>query len=385
VDVRESSYERRFAANLDDDMTARAFWKGRVALYALLRALGIGVDHEIVLPGFTCVVVPNAMRLVGATPVYADIEADGYNLDPVSAAECVTHRTRALLVQHTFGIPARMRELVELARRHDLLLIEDCAHVIGGEYEGRRLGTFGDAAFFSFQWSKPYTTGLGGMAIARFGAHGDRLAEVQREASLPPRAARLRLRAQVHAYRWLYTPRLAWRAQDAFRAASARGLLVGSSSEAELEGELPTDHGWRMARAQERAGERLLLTVPGRNAHAQALARLYDEKIAAAGWAAAARPETAALLRYPLQVMNKQPLLRAARAARVEMGTWFESPLHPVPLEKHLRFGYIAGQCPRAELAARRLVNLPLHPRVSAAEALRIADFFLQHAERPAP
>jgi dTDP-4-amino-4,6-dideoxygalactose transaminase len=382
--VRESSYERRFAAALDDDMTARAFWKGRVALYAVLRALGIGVGDEIVLPGFTCVVVPNAMRLVGATPVYADIEADGYNVDPALAAECVTPRTRALLVQHTFGIPARMRGLVELARRHELLLIEDCAHVIGGEHEGRRLGTFGDAAFFSFQWSKPYTTGLGGMAIARSGAIGDRLADIQREASLPPHAARLRLWAQFHAYRRLFRPRLAWPAQEVLRAASARGLLVGSSSDAELEGELPTDHGWRMARAQERAGERLLPAVPERNAHARALARLYDERIAAAGWAAAARPEGAALLRYPLQVANKEPLLSAARAARVEMGSWFESPLHPVALEKHFRFGYAEGQCPRAELAARRLVNLPLHPRVSASEALRIAEFFLQHAERPA-
>ena len=378
--MHESSYERRFAADLGDDRSARAFWKGRVALYALLRALGMGPGDEIVLPGFTCVVVPNAIRLVGAIPVYADIEADGYNLDPALAAECVTPRTRALLVQHTFGIPARMHELVELARQHRLLLIEDCAHVIGGEHEGRRLGTFGDAAFFSFQWSKPYTTGLGGMATARAGAIGARLAEVHREAALPPRAARLRLSAQYHAYRRLFTPRLAWPAQDVLRAASARGLLVGSSSVAELEGDLPIDHGWRMAAAQERAGERLLPTVPGRNAHARCLARLYDESIEAAGWAAAARPQNTALLRYPIQVANKEQLLRAARAAHVEMGSWFESPLHPVALEKHIRFGYLEGHCPRAELAARRLVNLPLHPRVSPSEARRIAAFFLQHA-----
>lgn len=382
--MRESSYERRFADGLHDDMTARAFWKGRVALYALLRALEIGAGDEIVLPGFTCVVVPNAIRLVGATPVYADIEEDGYNIDAALAEAAITERTRALLVQHTFGVPAAMGELVELARRRNVFLIEDCAHVIGGEHEGRRLGTFGDAAFFSFQWSKPYTTGLGGMAVARAGELGDRLAEVQRTSSLPPAAARLRLSAQYHAYRLLFRPRLAWPAQDVLRAASARGLLVGSSSDAELEGDLPTDHGWRMAPAQERVGERLLPTVPERNAHARALTRIYDERLIAAGFAASAHPHGIALLRYPVLVENKDPLLRAARAAHVEMGSWFESPLHPVPLEKHARFGYVDGQCPRAELAARRLVNLPLHPRVSATEALRIADFFLQHAVCPA-
>jgi dTDP-4-amino-4,6-dideoxygalactose transaminase len=321
------------------------------------------------------------MRFVGATPVYADIEAGGYNIDPALAEEQVTERTRALLIQHTFGIPARIDELLDLARRHELLVIEDCAHVIGGDYEGRRLGTFGDAAFFSFQWSKPYTTGLGGMAVARSGPIGDRLAEVHGEAILPPRAARVRLWAQFQAYRRLFTPRLAWPAQDVLRAASARGLLVGSSSGAELEGEMPTDHGWRMGPAQERAGERRLPGITQRNAHARALARLYDERLSGAGWPTAPRLDDTALLRYPMQVANKERLLSRAREAHVEMGSWFESPLHPVELDKHDRFGYAEGQCPRAELASQRLVNLPLHPRVSESEAMRVAGFFLEHAE----
>jgi dTDP-4-amino-4,6-dideoxygalactose transaminase len=382
--MHESPYEHDFAAVLGDGLTARSFWKGRVALFAILRALEIAPGDEIVLPGFTCVVVPNAMRLMGATPVYADIEAGGYNIDPALAAERVTERTRALLIQHTFGIPARIDELLELARRHELLVIEDCAHVIGGEHDGRRLGTFGDASFFSFQWSKPYTTGLGGMAVARSGPVGDRLAAVQGEAILPPRAARIRLWAQFQAYRRLFTPRLAWPAQDVLRAASARGLLVGSSSGAELEGEMPTDHGWRMGPAQERAGERRLPGIAERNSHARLLARLYDERLAAAGWPPVPRPEGTELLRYPMQVANKERLLSGAREAHVEMGSWFESPLHPVELDKHARFGYAEGQCPRAELASRQLVNLPLHPRVSESEAMRVAGFFLQHAEAPA-
>ena len=382
--MRESPYEHDFAATLGEGLSARSFWKGRVALFAILRALGIGPGDEIVLPGFTCVVVPNAMRLAGATPVYADIEAGGYNIDPALAAEQVTERTRALLIQHTFGIPARIDELLELARRHDLLVIEDCAHVIGGEHEGHRLGAVGDAAFFSFQWSKPYTTGLGGMAVVPAGPIGDRLEAVQGGAVLPPRAARIRLWAQFQAYRRVFTPRLAWPAQDVLRAASARGLLVGSSSGAELEGEMPTDHGWRMGPAQERAGQQRLPGVAERNSHARSLARLYDERLAAAGWPPAPRPEGTALLRYPMQVANKDRLLSAAREAHVEMGSWFESPLHPVELDKHARFGYAEGQCPRAELAARQLVNLPLHPRVSEPEAMRVAGFFLQHAEAPA-
>jgi perosamine synthetase len=382
--MRDSSYERRFAALLGDHMTARTFWKGRVALFALLRALGIGDGDEVILPGFTCVVVPNAMRLLGAVPVYADIEPGGYNLDPVLAENLVTPRTRALLMQHSFGIPANVDALLEIAGRHQLSVIEDCAHVIGGEHAGRKLGTFGDASFFSFQWSKPYTTGLGGMAVTGVPAVAERLRRIHAEASDPPLSARLRLSLQYQAYRRVYTPRLAWKAQDVLRAASARGLLVGSSSEAELEGEMPTDHGWRMGESQVRRGERLLATIPARNVHAREIARQYDARIAAAGWTPPQRPGDAALLRYPLQVANKQALLDAARRGHVEVGSWFESPLHPVPMDKHARFGYREGCCPRAELAARQIVNLPLHPRVSAAEANRIATFFLARAEMPA-
>lgn len=382
--MNDTSYERRFAASLGNDVTAKAFWKGRVAFFALLRALGIAEGDEVILPGFTCVVVPNAIRMLGAIPVYADVEAGGYNIDPALVAELVTPRTRALMIQHSFGIPARMDVLLEIAERHGLLVIEDCAHVIGVEHGGRRLGTFGDAAFFSFQWSKPYTTGLGGMAVTRDPSVAERLRAIHAEARVPPLAARVRLAAQYHAYRRIYTPRLAWLAQGVLRAASARGLLVGSSSASELEGDRPTDHGWRMGKSQEARGERLLPTVAARNRHSGAIAEHYDEAIAAAGWQPLRRPAHAALLRYPLPVANKDQLLDAARRARVELGSWFESPLHPVPLSKHSRFGYTIGQCPWAEIAARQMVNLPLHPRVSPSEARRIAAFVLAHAEKPA-
>jgi dTDP-4-amino-4,6-dideoxygalactose transaminase len=383
TDPATSSFERRFARLLGDDVVAAAFWKGRVALYALLRALGVGRGDEVVVPGFTCVAVPNAIRLAGAAPVYADIEPGGYNLDADRIRELVSPSTRALLVQHSFGIPARIDELADVAARHGLLLVEDCAHTLGGRHHGRPLGTAGDGAFFSFQWSKPVTTGLGGMAITRDPAVAERLRLVRREAVVPPAAARLRLRAQENAYRRLFSPRLAWPAQAALHTVSRLGLFVGSSSDAELEGAPPTDHGWAMGPYQEARGERLLDTLSARNAHADALAARYDAALAPAGWPPPPRPPGASLLRYPLAVADKDGLLRAARRARVELGSWFETPLHPVPIEKHARFGYLPGQCPNAERAAAHLVNLPLHPRVSTAEADRTARFVLDHAEPP--
>ena len=88
------------------------------------------------------------------------------------------------------------------------------------------------------------------------------------------------------------------------------------------------------------------------------------------------------LLRYPVRVADKLELLDKAKQARVELGSWFESPLHPLPLSEHLRLGYRVGQCPNAERAARETVNLPLHQQITPGEAERVLEFLFRHGRR---
>jgi dTDP-4-amino-4,6-dideoxygalactose transaminase len=145
-------------------MSPFIFFKGRVALYAILKAMGIKRGDEIILPGFTCVVVPTIIYL-GAKPVYVDIDPLTYNIDPDKIEEKITDKTKVILVQHTFGIPADMGRIAEFAKKYNLYVIEDSCHALGSRYKGREVGSFGDAAFFSSQWSKPVTTGLGGWAV----------------------------------------------------------------------------------------------------------------------------------------------------------------------------------------------------------------------------
>lgn len=134
---------------LKEAMTNRAVhcYKGRIALYVILEALNIGAGDEVVVPGFTCMTVPLPLLSLGATPVYADIRPQDYNVDPTRLEPMVTPRTRAIVVQHTFGIPAEMDCIVETARRRGLHPIEDCCHTLTSSYKGRRVGTFGEAAF----------------------------------------------------------------------------------------------------------------------------------------------------------------------------------------------------------------------------------------------
>jgi perosamine synthetase len=371
-------------ALLGGDVASFAFWKGRVALYAILRAMGIGPGDEVVVPGFTCVVVANAVRVAGATPIYADIEPGGFNVSAACIERQLTARTKAIVVQHTFGMPAALDEISELAETRGLPVIEDCAHTVAGEHHGRRLGTVGDAGFYSFQWSKPYTTGLGGMAVTRDRELALRLHQVQESFREPTPAARLRLGIQYRLYSRFFTSRRYWLAQDVLHAVSRVGLFIGSSSEGELAGDAPADYAWRMSSAQQDWGERLVGTVDARAQHARVIAERYEHRLSQAGWVTPERSSHAPLLRYPMLVTNREELLSASRSERIELGSWFESPLHPVTLEFHHVYGYTVGQCPNAERCARQLVNLPLHLGITFEECDRVAQFFIDRAKRPA-
>jgi dTDP-4-amino-4,6-dideoxygalactose transaminase len=369
-----------------DGWHAFAFWKGRIALYAILKALDLLEGDEVLLPGYTCVVVPNAVRFAGAIPVYADVSSGGFNLDPASVQQRITSRTRALIVQHTYGIPADMESLSAIARRHRLSLIEDCAHVRPGfRYQGHLLGAHGEAAFFSFQWSKPYTTGLGGMAITRDPLLAKRLRDVQRSFTDPPELETLKLRAQYALYRRLFRPSLYWLSRRALQVLSASGLLVGSSTPAELTGQTPADLRWRMSEFQKAAGLSHLAGLGRDDVHRRRLTQYYADALLRRGWPAvnAAESENQGLLRYPLLVANKTSLVEQARRVGIELGTWFETPLHPLAPSDHHRAGYHMGSCPVAESTAAGIVNLPLHSRVTGVEAERIVQFVLAHARQP--
>src|SRR3989338_3698878 len=126
------------------------FLSGREALCALLQALPLQDGDEVIVQGYTCVVVPNAIEAAGGVPVYADIDRDTLNLNARTVAPHITPRTRAIICQHTFGIPALAEELKKLCVRHGLLLIEDCAHVMPDATGPADVGAHGNFVFFSF-------------------------------------------------------------------------------------------------------------------------------------------------------------------------------------------------------------------------------------------
>jgi len=158
---------------------------GTSGLELALRALGIGAGDEVVTTPFSFVASANAVRLVGAEPVFVDVEDASLNLDPARIEAALTPRTRAVLVVHVFGRPAAMDEIVALARRRHLAVVEDACEALGAELHGRAVGSFGDAGVFAFYPNKQITTGEGGMVVTDRAALAGRLRSLRNQGRGP--------------------------------------------------------------------------------------------------------------------------------------------------------------------------------------------------------
>lgn len=144
---------------------AIAVSNGTVALHLALHALGIGPGDEVILPDLTFAATAHAVLQTGATPVLVDVERDSWCLDPEAARRAIGEKTRAILVVHLYGQPARMDAILPLAAEHGLAVVEDAAEAHGAEVSGRRVGPLGTAGTFSFYGNKILTTGEGGMVV----------------------------------------------------------------------------------------------------------------------------------------------------------------------------------------------------------------------------
>jgi perosamine synthetase len=158
---------------------------GRMAFYYLLRAFAFPAGSEIVFPALTFWVVPEIARVLGLTPVFADVDPGTFNLTPKSFQRAITSKTVAVVPTHLWGLPCDMDEIAGIAARHGIMVIEDCAHALGATYRKRPVGTLGDAAFFSFQMIKPLNTYGGGMAVARDRVIANRVRKLAESAPLP--------------------------------------------------------------------------------------------------------------------------------------------------------------------------------------------------------
>jgi dTDP-4-amino-4,6-dideoxygalactose transaminase len=170
-----AAFERAFADRLGLPCAVATSY-GRMAFLYILRALDLPAGGEIVVPALTFWVVPEMARVAGLTPVFADVDPATFNMTAASLERAISPRTVAVVPTHLWGLPCDMDDILAVATRHGLRVVEDCAHALGATYRGRPAGTFGDAAFFSFQTFKPLNSYGGGMAVTADPALAGRVA-----------------------------------------------------------------------------------------------------------------------------------------------------------------------------------------------------------------
>ncbi len=301
---------------------------GTAALLAAVAALGIGPGDKVITTPFTFIATVTAILHAGAVPVFADIDPVTYNLDPdgVARAMAVHPDAAAILVVHLYGLPAAMPEIARLARTHGLMLIEDCAQAPGAAVDGRAVGTFGDAACFSFYATKNMTTGEGGAVVT----------------SDPEVAERVR------------------RFIDHGQSERYRHDSLGFNL--------------RMTELQAALGLGQLRRLDERNARRQAHARFYDAAIVNPH---VTKPLAPPGLRhvyhhYTLRVRDREGFLWHMAAQGVCCGVHYPRTVPQQPLFRRVRWEGLPQ--PEAEAAAAAVVSIPVHPALSQGDLERVAE-----------
>ena len=303
---------------------------GTDALFISLRMLGIGPGHEVITTANSWIATSETISLTGATPVFADVETEHYCLDPAAVAAKIGPRTRAILPVHLFGQPAQMDELTQLAREHDLLLVEDCAQAHLASFQGTTVGLFGAAGTFSFYPSK------------NLGAYGDAGAIVTDDDDL---AMRVRMFANHGA-------RPGDKLDHQFEGMCSR---MDGLQAAVLAAKLPHLRAWTSARrvAAARYGE-MLASIP-------------DVTVPAV------RPDAEHVYHvYCIRTPHRDRVQQALRERDISTAIHYPTPL-PL-LTAYERLGYAPKDFPVAMHHAQTVISLPIYPEITSVQQRQVVD-----------
>ncbi len=345
-------------------VTAVGFNAGRSALWAILKAAGVGAGDEVVVQAFTCVAVTNSIRWLGGRPVFADIEKNTLNMSPESLRARITQKTKVVVVQHTFGRMADVEKIGRICREYKIVMIEDCAHALGAEYRGQKAGTFGDGAIFSFGRDKVLSSVFGGVAVAREAGLAGKLKQVGGEVAKPD---------DDWVRQQLWHPVVTWAVLVTYRSgvgkllhklARAAGLVSPEVYPEEKKGGQPEVFPRKFDDRLAALALRQLGKLERFNKRRAELAKIYGEK-----WG-----KGAVYMVIPRWVNNREEVLAKAEEQGWRWGDWYRQVV--MPAADNSVTGYVPGSCPAAEEAAEKIINLPTCPYLADRQVKEIAEKF---------
>ncbi|NOS67071.1 MAG: aminotransferase class I/II-fold pyridoxal phosphate-dependent enzyme [Candidatus Peribacteraceae bacterium] len=354
------------------------FSSGREGLMALLQSMNIGHGDEIIVQAYTCVVVPNAIIAAGATPIFVDIVKETLSLDPQEVRKAITPKTKAIICQHTFGIPAPLEELRAICDEHRIPLIEDCAHVIPDDEGPSEIGKTGEFVLLSFGRDKAISGVTGGAILSRRTDVSNRLKRLEdgaRDLSLLS-IKRFLLYPLIYA---LARPFYGlWIGKAFLKLCSLLRILPSIVTSEEKSGHQSPALN-RLPNACAALALDQLKRLRQINDHRRMLTRFYLEQCAEHGWPVlhGIRSDLP-LQKFPMFLEGAEKIRQSLKKKNIHLHDgWTGCVICPESVDP-ASLGYRDGDDPRAEEVCEQILCLPTHPNMRFSDGSTLIRIFTQ-------
>ena len=350
---------------------------GRSSLLTILKSLNLPAGSQVLLQAFTCNAAVNPILWAGLKPVFIDINQNDFNLssDDLKKKISSAKNPRVLMVQHTFGLPTEMNEILSIARNHNLILIEDCAHSLGAEYQGKKIGTFGDFAFFSFGRDKIISSVYGGAVLINSKKYLDDFRREYRKIKFPSHYWIFQQLFHPLAIKFFVWPLYYWQVGKIILVIFQKLRLLSMAVEKkERFGNKPRYFPARLPNALAELAFFQWKKLEKFNQHRRQITKFYYQnlknipKIKLPKVLPASEPS---FLRYPILTKKAQSIWQLAKRKGILLGDWYWSPIIP-PGTDLKKMNYQLGSCPIAEKCCRETLNLPTQINIGEKEARKI-------------
>ncbi len=359
------------------------FGSARMGLYSLLMAEKKEGRDEVIVAGYTCVVVTNAIKYADMKAVYIDVEEENLNIDPALLREAISDKTSAIIFTHNYGITCEY--IVDFKKEFpEILIIEDAAHTFGSiTKDGQLAGTLGDASFFSMEYSKPITSGMGGIIIVNEAGLRGRLESYYEGLPYYPKMTRLRILASLKIHLFSSSRYNAFLKRWMAGFLYVTGLLYKSPA-MELQGEMPGHYPVKLSPYFAYLAYLQIREIDAINEKKDRLCQRYFNTLKDIPGIKQYYSSDYNFVRYPVlfeRNITGEKILAIKddlKRSGIVPGEWFNDVVHP---KGSYRYCYIDGSCPVGESVTGRMINFPVtvHKQLNQRDLNRIRQIFVKH------
>ena len=348
---------------------AFAFNSGRSSLIAILKAMEIKNGDEVIIQSFTCNAAVNPIKYIGATPVFVDIN-DDLNISIKDLKNKITPKTKAIMVQHTFGSPAEIDKIKEICLEKKIYLIEDCAHSLGAMYKGEFCGFFGDASFFSFGRDKVISSVYGGMVTVNNELLIDEVSKFQKELKNPSVFWTIQQLLHPVLLNRIILPLYNIKIGRILMALFLNlNILSKAVTKKEGMGILPEYFPKKMPSSLSYLAINQLKKLENYNNHRREIAQYYNHL-----FLKGEINDNSIYLKYPLFVDSPSEIINKLRKYNIYINDgWSGSPIVPSSTDLN-KVCYKMGSCPNSEEVSKKIILLPTHINISKKDAKMVFD-----------